>query len=117
SWDKAQPFRLVAHNGEINTVTGNRSSAFSREHALGLAPDELLTHTDISDSGSLNEMVEALRFRSSIQHLDDALAIMIPPADGRGPFYTFWGRAMEPWDGPALVAYADGESVGARLDR
>ena len=116
AWDKAQPFRHIAHNGEINTIAGNRSWAYAREAALGLAPDELLTHADISDSGSLNEMIEALRSRSSIPHLDDILAILMPPADG-GPFYEFWGRAVEPWDGPALVAYSDGETVGARLDR
>ena len=117
SWDKAQPFRLVAHNGEINTIAGNRSWAYSREQALGLARDELLTHEDISDSGNLNEMIEALKYRSSIPHIDDILAIMIPPADERGGFYEFWGRAMEPWDGPALIAYSNGDTVGARLDR
>ncbi|MCA9705621.1 MAG: hypothetical protein KDK70_07230, partial [Myxococcales bacterium] len=117
SWDKAQPFRLVAHNGEINTVAGNRSWASSREQTMGLGRDELLTRREISDSGSLNEMVEALKYRSSIQHLDDILAIMIPPAHADDDFYAFWGRAMEPWDGPALLVYADGETVGARLDR
>ncbi len=117
TWDKAQPFRLVAHNGEINTVAGNRSWAFSRERARGLGRDELLTREGISDSGSLNEMVEALKYRSSIPHIDDILAIMVPAADADGDFYQFWGRAMEPWDGPALLAYCDGETVGARLDR
>ncbi len=126
SWDRAQPFRLIAHNGEINTIACNRAWALSREQALGLPKDELLTHEGISDSGSLNEMVEALRFRSSIPHLSEALAIMMPPAgtspsgaDGRrsAPFYEFWSRAVEPWDGPAFLAYSDGDVVGARLDR
>lgn len=117
TWDKAQPFRLLAHNGEINTVAGNRSWANSRERARGLGRDELLTRKEISDSGSLNEMVEALKYRSSIPHLDDILAIMVPAADADGDYYQFWGRAMEPWDGPALLAYCDGETVGARLDR
>jgi glutamate synthase domain-containing protein 2/glutamate synthase domain-containing protein 1/glutamate synthase domain-containing protein 3 len=132
TWDKTQPFRLLAHNGEINTIAGNRSWSYSRERALGLAPDELLTHekdstadreggpstqSQISDSGSVNEMVEALKYRSSIPHLDDILAIMIPPAGRTDPYYRFWGRAMEPWDGPALIAYGNGETVGARLDR
>ncbi|MBZ5716076.1 glutamate synthase large subunit [Nannocystis pusilla] len=117
SWDKAQPFRYIAHNGEINTIAGNRSWAYAREAALGLAADELLTHADISDSGSLNEMIEALRSRSSIPHIDDILAILMPPAGSGAEFYEFWGRAIEPWDGPALVAYSDGETVGARLDR
>jgi len=117
SWDKAQPTRLIAHNGEINTIAGNRSWAYSREQALGLPPDELLTHDGISDSGSMNEMAEALRYRSGVPDLEDILAIMIPPAVEQTPYYRFWSRAVEPWDGPALVAYSDGRSVGARLDR
>lgn len=117
SWDKAQPFRLLAHNGEINTVRGNRSWANSRERARGLGRDELLTRVEISDSGSLGEMVEALKYRSSLPHIDDILAIMVPAADARSDYYRFWGRAMEPWDGPALLAFSDGEIVGARLDR
>jgi glutamate synthase domain-containing protein 2/glutamate synthase domain-containing protein 1/glutamate synthase domain-containing protein 3 len=117
SWDKAQPFRMVGHNGEINTIAGNRAWAYARERALGLSEDELLTHRGISDSGSVNEMLEALMFRSSIPHGEDILAIMMPRADSANPFYRFWGRAMEPWDGPALFAYSDGRRVGARLDR
>ncbi len=117
SWDKAQPFRLIAHNGEINTVAGNRSWAHSRERAVGLGRDELLTRTEISDSGSLGEMVEALKYRSILPHIDDILAIMVPAADATADYYGFWGRAMEPWDGPALLAFSDGEIVGARLDR
>ncbi len=117
SWDKAQPFRLIGHNGEINTIAGNRAWALSRERALGLPPDELLTHEGISDSGSLNEMVEALKYRSSIPHMEDLLAILMPPADLKNFYYQFWARALEPWDGPALIAYSDGESIGARLDR
>ncbi|CAM2068182.1 Glutamate synthase large subunit [Sulfidibacter corallicola] len=117
TWDKAQPFRAVGHNGEINTIAGNRSWSFSREMSLGLPEGELITHRDISDSGSLNEMVEALKFRSSITKMGEILAIMIPPARGSNSFYKFWSRAMEPWDGPALVAFSDGETVGARLDR
>ncbi|MCB1953956.1 MAG: hypothetical protein KDF61_18345, partial [Rhodocyclaceae bacterium] len=96
SWDKAQPFRMIAHNGEINTIACNRAWAVAREQALGLPPDELLTRSGISDSGSLNEMVEALRYRSSIPHLSEVLAIMVPPAGTTDPFYGFWGRALEP---------------------
>lgn len=118
AWDKAQPFRLVAHNGEINTIACNLAWSRSREQALGLPAEELLTHAGISDSGSLNEMVEALRFRSSIPQLSEALAIMMPPAGRKdSSFYEFWSRAVEPWDGPAFVAFSDGEVVGARLDR
>jgi glutamate synthase domain-containing protein 2/glutamate synthase domain-containing protein 3 len=117
SWDKTQPFRIIAHNGEINTITGNRSWAVSREKYLGVPKDELLTREQISDSGSLNEMVESLTYRSSIPFVEDILAIMIPPAAHENSFYKFWSRAMEPWDGPAFISYSDGSSIGGRLDR
>jgi len=118
SWDKVQPFRLIAHNGEINTIEGNKSAAFSREKSVGLKVDQLLTHDGTSDSGNLNGMVEALKYRSSIPHLNEILAIMIPPSHSKKPgYYQFWSRAMEPWDGPALVSFCDGKRIGARLDR
>jgi len=117
TWDKAQPFRLIGHNGEFNTIKGNRDWAVSREKSLGLYKGELLTEDGISDSGSLNEMAEAMLFRSSIPYIDEVLAIMMPPAQYEHSFYDFWSRAMEPWDGPALVTYSDGLNVGARLDR
>jgi glutamate synthase domain-containing protein 2/glutamate synthase domain-containing protein 1/glutamate synthase domain-containing protein 3 len=117
SWDKAQPFRRIAHNGEINTIAGNRSWAHSRERHIGLRRDQLLTRSGISDSGSLNEMVEALLYRSAIPQIEDILAIMMPPAQGQNEFYRFWSRAMEPWDGPAIILYSDGNTVGARMDR
>ena len=83
--------------------------------------DELLTHSKISDSGSLNEMVEALRYRSSITDMEDILALMVPPAPSvqtqGNEYYEFWSRAMEPWDGPAFITYCDGRTIGARLDR
>jgi glutamate synthase domain-containing protein 1 len=108
TWDKAQPFRLIGHNGEINTITANKSWAFAREKASGLKDGEVLTHEGMSDSGSFNEMVEALAYRSGLPSLAAILAIMMPPAI-RILLYEFWGRAMEPWDGPALVVFADGE--------
>ncbi len=117
SWDKVQPFRIIGHNGEINTIAGNRSWAYSREQYLGLRVDELLTAKGISDSGSVNEMVEALQYRSSIPHVEDILALMMPPARADNEFYRFWSRAMEPWDGPAFVSYSNGQTIGARLDR
>jgi len=121
TWDKVQPFRLIAHNGEINTIEGNLTAAISRERALGLPIDHIVTHKGTSYTGNLNNMVEALKYRSSIPHLNEILAIMIPPAnwDGRpkSDYFRFWSRAMEPWDGPALVTYSDGKRIGARLDR
>ena len=97
AWDRAQPFRLIGHNGEFNTITGNRSWAISREKSLGLYKGELLTENDVSDSGSFNEMVEALLHRSSIPYIDEILAILMPPANHENSFYDFWSRAMEPW--------------------
>ncbi len=117
SWDKAQPFRMLCHNGEINTIRCNRTWARSREIDLGLPKEELLTYSQISDSGSFNEMVEALTHRSSMRHVEDLLALLMPPAQTGSSFYRFWSRALEPWDGPALIAYGGGQTVGARLDR
>ncbi|MEX0722080.1 MAG: glutamate synthase large subunit [Balneolaceae bacterium] len=117
SWDKVQPFRLIGHNGEINTIAGNRSWAKSREKMIGAEKYELLTRKGISDSGSLNELAEAMRYRSGVPNVEDILALMIPPAIENNDFYKFWSRAMEPWDGPAFVSYANGYTIGARLDR
>ncbi|MFT6633501.1 MAG: glutamate synthase domain-containing protein 2/glutamate synthase domain-containing protein 1 [Bacteriovoracaceae bacterium] len=118
SWDKVQPFRLIAHNGEINTIEGNRAAAISREKAIGLQMDELITRYGSSDSGNFNGMVEALKYRSSIPNLSEILSIMLPPASTEdSEYFKFWSRAMEPWDGPALIAFSDGKRIGARLDR
>jgi glutamate synthase domain-containing protein 2/glutamate synthase domain-containing protein 1/glutamate synthase domain-containing protein 3 len=118
SWDKVQPFRLIAHNGEINTIEGNRAAAISREKAIGLQMDELITRTGASDSGNFNGMVEALKYRSSIPNLAEILSIMLPPANTEdSEYFKFWSRAMEPWDGPALISFCDGKRIGARLDR
>lgn len=117
SWDKVQPFRLIAHNGEINTIEGNRAWAITREIALGFKKDELITHEGISDSGNLNGIAEGLRYVSSIPKLAECLAILMPPANQDSRYYKFWSRGMEPWDGPAMVAFSDGKTIGARLDR
>ncbi|MBA2404148.1 MAG: glutamate synthase large subunit, partial [Bdellovibrionales bacterium] len=117
TWDKTQPFRLIAHNGEINTIEGNRAWAITREKDLGLRADELVTHKGISDSGGLNEIAEGLRYRSSIPKLAETMAILIPPAHTNSDYYKFWSRGMEPWDGPAMVSFSDGKYIGARLDR
>ena len=117
TWDKTQPFRLIAHNGEINTIEGNRAWAITREKDLGIKAEELVTHKGISDSGSLNEIAEGLRYRSSIPKLAETMAILIPPANTNSNYYKFWSRGMEPWDGPAMVAFSDGKYIGARLDR
>ena len=117
TWDKVQPFRLIAHNGEINTIEGNKAWAITREKDLGLQAEELITHKGMSDSGNLNMVAEGLRYRSSIPKLSEVMAILIPPADSESNYYKFWSRGMEPWDGPAMVTYSDGKYIGARLDR
>jgi glutamate synthase domain-containing protein 2/glutamate synthase domain-containing protein 1/glutamate synthase domain-containing protein 3 len=118
SWDKVQPFRVMAHNGEINTIEGNKRAAISREKQLGLRKDELITHKGSSDSGNLNGIVEALKYRSSIPNITEIMSILIPPAgQDLSEYFRFWSRAMEPWDGPALVTFCDGKQIGARLDR
>ncbi|MFL5785830.1 MAG: glutamate synthase large subunit [Bacteriovoracaceae bacterium] len=116
TWDKVQPFRLIAHNGEINTIEGNKAWAITREKDLGLQAEELITHKGMSDSGNLNMIAEGLRYRSSIPKLAETMAILIPPAKDSA-YYKFWSRGMEPWDGPAMVAFSDGKYIGARLDR
>jgi glutamate synthase domain-containing protein 2/glutamate synthase domain-containing protein 1/glutamate synthase domain-containing protein 3 len=116
TWDKVQPFRLIAHNGEINTIEGNKAWAITREKDLGLRPEELITHKGMSDSGNLNMVAEGLRYRSSIPKLSETMAILIPPAK-ESSYYKFWSRGMEPWDGPAMVVFSDGKYIGARLDR
>ena len=117
TWDKVQPFRLIAHNGEINTIEGNKAWSITRERDLGLKADELITHTGMSDSGNMNMIAEGLRYRSSIPKLAEIMAILIPPANVDSNYYKFWSRGMEPWDGPAMVAFSDGKYIGARLDR
>ena len=117
TWDKVQPFRLIAHNGEINTINGNRSWAITREKSLGLRKEELIAHTQTSDSGSFNGMVEALKYRSSNHKLAEIISFLVPPARQKSNYYKFWSRAMEPWDGPALIGFCDGKMIGAHLDR
>ncbi|MFL6436769.1 MAG: glutamate synthase large subunit [Terriglobales bacterium] len=121
SWWLAQPFRLLAHNGEINTICANRSWMKARENEL---PQYLLPllREGGSDSCHLDETAEAL-LRSG-RDLLHSLAMLLVPAWQEHPafqhlasFYRERASMMEPWDGPAAVAFADGRYVGAALDR
>jgi glutamate synthase (NADPH/NADH) large chain len=130
SWPLAQPFRFIAHNGEINTVRSNRNWMAARESLLDTSPFEcsideiapIITPT-LSDSGSFDEVVELLHLGG--RSLPHAILMMIPEAwerstDMDGPrrdFYRFHSALMEPWDGPASVTFCDGNLVGAVLDR
>ncbi len=129
SWALAQPFRLLAHNGEINTIAGNRARMRARQASLAAAGEpgrlELLPLIEerTSDSGNLDNAAELLvRSGRSLPH---AMAMLLPPAwehdrelqpDVRA-FYEYHSGLMEPWDGPALVVFSDGRVAGAAMDR
>ena len=129
SWPLAHPFRMIAHNGEINTVKGNRNWMRSREAQLSselLGDIKQLTPIitpDGSDSASFDEVVELLYM--SGRSLPHAMMMMIPEAwekqsdidKNRKNFYEYHSMLMEPWDGPAAVIFTDGSLVGATLDR
>ena len=131
SWRLAQPFRYIAHNGEINTLQGNlnwfrasvksfASSYFTPEELNILLP--VIDETQ-SDSGCLDNIVELLLHAG--RSLPHVLMMLIPEAwDGnddmdelKAAFYKFHATLMEPWDGPAAIAFTDGNLIGATLDR
>ena len=116
SWERAQPFRLLCHNGELNTIEGNVN--WMRARGLGDALD-----LDGSDSALLDNALELLvRDGRDVRH---ALAMLIPEAHDADPelhadvraFYRYHATLLEPWDGPAAVVFTDGRVVGAALDR
>jgi glutamate synthase (NADPH/NADH) large chain len=130
SWLLAHPYRLVAHNGEINTLTGNRNWMHARESLLAsdLIPGDLerilpVITPGASDSASFDEVLELLHLGG--RSLPHAVLMMIPEAwenhreldAERRAFYAYHSCLMEPWDGPAAVAFTDGTVVGAVLDR
>ncbi|CAK9093820.1 unnamed protein product [Durusdinium trenchii] len=127
-WPLAQPFRYLGHNGEINTIQGNynwtRARSGSFEHPnFGYRMREVLPpcRAENSDSGNMDCYLE-LMLRCN-RELPEALMMMIPEAykdNDSGDikdFYEYWGALQEAWDGPALVAFCDGEYMGATLDR
>jgi glutamate synthase (NADPH/NADH) large chain len=130
SWPLAHPYRYIAHNGEINTIRGNRNWMAARESLLrsDLIPGDLrrispVCTPDGSDTASFDEVVELLHLGG--RSLPHAMLMMIPEAwendesmdPDRRDFYRFHACLMEPWDGPASVAFTDGTVVGAVLDR
>ena len=129
SWPLAHPYRYIAHNGEINTVQGNRNWMATREALLdsdmipGLERAFPICSPDMSDSASFDEVLELLHL--SGRSLPHALLMMIPEAwenntsmdPARRAFYRFHSSLMEPWDGPADIAFTDGTLIGAVLDR
>ena len=130
SWPLAHPYRYIAHNGEINTVKGNRNWMRARETLLqsDLIPGDLkrlfpIVNNSGSDSASFDEVLELLYLGG--RSLPHSVLMMIPEAwennttmtDERRDFYAFHSALMEPWDGPACVTFTDGKQVGAVLDR
>jgi glutamate synthase (NADPH) large chain len=130
SWPLAHPFRYIAHNGEINTVMGNRNWMRAREALLesDLIPGDLdrlfpICTPGASDSASFDEVLELLHMGG--RSLPHAVLMMIPEAwenhremdAERRAFYGFHASLMEPWDGPACVVFTDGSQIGAVLDR
>ena len=131
-WSLAQPMRLMAHNGEINTLLGNLNWTKSREplfcrgylskYASLLNP---ITNLSNSDSANLDALLELMV--KSGKSPEESLMILIPEAYGNQPilkfsseivdFYDYYGNLQEPWDGPALIVFGDGKTVGANLDR
>src|SRR5579862_8436411 len=116
SWSRAQPFRALAHNGEINTIWGNRAGMEARASTLPLDLHPVLSEGG-SDSTSLDEIVELLAQNG--RTVGEAVRMVVPPANpgNSSPFLQYSGDCMEPWDGPAAVAFTDGHQVGAILDR
>ena len=130
TWDLAQPFRIVAHNGEINTVRGNRLWMHARESLLTseVFGEDLKKVLPViepgkSDSASFDNVLEFLHMAGrSMQH---ALCMMIPESyNHRNPippslkaFYEYHSTIMEPWDGPASIVFSDGRYIGGTLDR
>ena len=130
SWQLSHPYRYIAHNGEINTVKGNRNWMRAREELLEseLIPGDLerifpIVNMAGSDSASFDEVLELLYLGG--RSLPHAVLMMIPEAwenhasmpKNRRDFYAFHAALMEAWDGPACVTFTDGKQVGAVLDR
>jgi len=130
TWDLAQPFRMIAHNGEINTVRGNVNWMAARRHSMSskFLQEDLekiwpLIAEDQSDTACFDNALELLVAGGySMAH---AMMLLIPEAWAGNPlmdksrraFYEYYAAVMEPWDGPAAIAFTDGRQIGATLDR
>jgi len=131
SWERAQPIRMMCHNGEINTLRGNKNWMYSRGGIMespifgNNTPFLLPAVSDhMSDSGNFDSVLELLT-KASNRSLPESVMMMIPEAwqdndnlsEAKKSFYEYNSCVMEPWDGPAMVAFADSRYVGATLDR
>lgn len=131
SWERAQPIRMMCHNGEINTLRGNKNWMYSRGGIMESpifgddTPLLLPAVSDhMSDSGNFDSVLELLS-KASNRSLPESVMMMIPEAwqdndnlsDAKKSFYEYNSCVMEPWDGPAMVAFTDSRYIGATLDR
>ena len=131
SWERAQPFRVLCHNGEINTLGANVRRMATREGRLGAESSEIeelfrpSVDPEGSDSSMLDEVIELLMREGIEREAAHAVAMTVPAAWERRPemephvrgFYRWHASVMEPWDGPAALIFSDGVAVGAALDR
>ena len=117
TWHRAQPLRTLGHNGEINTVWGNRARMAARDSTLPVECKPVLTENG-TDSTSLDEAIELLAQNG--RTLPEAVRMLLPPATAgqhTSLFLRYHTDCSEPWDGPAAIAFSDGRYVGAALDR
>jgi glutamate synthase (NADPH/NADH) large chain len=130
SWDRAQPLRFMSHNGEINTLRGNKNWMRARQGSARseLFGDDLqklfpVVEPNCSDSGTFDNVLEFLLMNG--RTLQEAIMMMVPEAwqkhetmpEEKRAFYEYFSCLMEPWDGPASIAFTDGKYIGATLDR
>ncbi|MGB0595533.1 MAG: glutamate synthase large subunit [Rubripirellula sp.] len=130
SWDRAQPLRFMSHNGEINTLRGNSNWMRAREGSAqsDIFGDELqklfpVVEPHCSDSGTFDNVLEFMLMTG--RTLQEAIMMMVPEAwqkhdtmdEEKRAFYEYFSCLMEPWDGPASIAFTDGKYIGATLDR
>ncbi|MCR4588049.1 MAG: glutamate synthase large subunit [Lachnospiraceae bacterium] len=130
SWERAHPYRMIAHNGEINTIRGNYDRMLAREETMSTPElendmDKIfpVIHKTGSDSAMLDNTLEFLYMNG--MDLPLAVMMMIPEpwknnhfmSEEKRDFYHYYATMMEPWDGPAAILFTDGEMVGATLDR
>ncbi len=116
SWHRAQPLRILAHNGEINTIWGNRAHMETRRATLPLQCEPLLS-AQASDSMSLDEVAELLANHG--RNVAEAIRMLLPAAAAGNEtvFHRYHADCMEPWDGPSALVFTDGRLLGAALDR
>ena len=117
TWHRAQPGRKLGHNGEINTIWGNRARMAARDSTLPVECKPVLTQGG-TDSTSLDEAIELISQNG--RTLAEAVRMLLPPAvtgQHTSSFLRYHAACVEPWDGPAAIAFSDGRVVGAALDR